>query len=337
MSEENGSNQKPNYDISKFKLTKILNNNTFRKTIALLGTFPDLSESDQAVIVFERNAFAESEVQTDTGKTDKSIFSPKTKTNVDFINNVYGSFQCIPDSDLNCIKTTVIYPATEKHIEKFSIVLKHLINETPTLYENITLPYLTSNQFSLDWVYNILEHKQETERIVYEDSDLETGFVIVPDLKWDGRIESLYLLAIVFKRNIKSLRDLNASHLPLLKNIRDRGTEAIEEKYGIPAAQIRMYIHYQPSFYHLHVHFNLVGNDAPGIWCEKSHMLETVINNLELLGDYYQKATIPFVAYEGNKLLDIYDENLNLRKKLKLDDVEEAPNPVGENDNQKIE
>ncbi|XP_055902887.1 m7GpppX diphosphatase [Eupeodes corollae] len=325
MTDKNGSAQQPNYDISKFKLTKILNNNTVRKSIALLGTFPDISEVDQALVIFEKNAFTESDVQTD-GSTDKSFFSSKTKTNVEFLNNIYGSFQCIPESDLNCIKTTVVYPATDKHIEKYSIHAKHLIAETPALYENITLTYLKSSQFSLDWVYNILEHKQETERIVFEDPDPEIGFVLLPDLKWDGRtIEALYLLAIVHKRDIKSLRDLNSSHLPLLKNIRDSGRRAIEEKYGIPASQIRMYFHYQPSFYHLHIHFNPVGNDAPGIWCEKSHMLETVINNLELVSDYYKRATIPFVAYEGNKLLDIYDEELNVRKKLKLDENELTP------------
>jgi m7GpppX diphosphatase len=48
--------------------------------------------------------------------------------------------------------------------------------------------------------------------------------VILPDLKWDGLTkETLYLVAIVRQRGIKSLRDLDASHLPLLKRIRDEG------------------------------------------------------------------------------------------------------------------
>lgn len=209
----------------------------------------------------------------------------------------------------------MIYPATEKHIEKYSICQKYLIAETPDLYETVTLPYITSSQFSLDWVYNIIEHKQETERIVFEDTDPETGFILLPDLKWDGRnVENLYLLGIVRKRDIKSLRDLNASHLPLLRNLRESAKQAIQKQYGLNPYQLRMYFHYQPSFYHLHVHINPIRNDAPGIWCEKSHMLDTVINNLELLPDYYQRATIPFVLYEGNKLLDLYDETLSVRK-----------------------
>lgn len=163
-----------------------------------------------------------------------------------------------------------------------------------------------------------MEHKQEAERIIFEDSDPETGFILLPDLKWDGRnVENLYVLAIPHKHDIKSLRDLNASHLPLLRNIRKRATEAISNKYGMIETQLRMYFHYQPSFYHLHIHINPIRNDAPGIWCEKSHMLDTVINNLELLGDYYQKATLPFVLYDGNKLLELYEAKIKIRKAIK--------------------
>lgn len=50
------------------------------------------------------------------------------------------------------------------------------------------------------------------------------GFILVPDLKWDGLTkETLYLLAIVRQRGIKSLRDLDETHLPLLKRIRVEG------------------------------------------------------------------------------------------------------------------
>lgn len=81
----------------------------------------------------------------------------------------------------------------------------------------IIVPYF------LQWVYNILEHKAETERIIFEDDDPKIGFILAPDLKWDGKIlEVLYLLAIVHQRDIKSLRDLTAKHLPLLTNIRDK-------------------------------------------------------------------------------------------------------------------
>lgn len=78
------------------------------------------------------------------------------------------------------------------------------------------------------WVYNVLEHKHETERIIFEDKNPNTGFVLLPDLKWNGKqTEDLYLLALIHLRNIKSLRDLSAEHLPLLRNILNKGTVSI--------------------------------------------------------------------------------------------------------------
>lgn len=85
-------------------------------------------------------------------------------------------------------------------------------------------------------MYNILEKKAEVERVVFEDSDPATGFVLLPDLKWDQKqTENLYLVAICHTHGIKSLRDLNQSHLPLLKNILLKG-------------QVRIYVCF--SLYH---------------------------------------------------------------------------------------
>ncbi|KAL9888280.1 m7GpppX diphosphatase-like [Glossina fuscipes] len=346
------------YNLTNFRLQRILNNNTRNKSIALLGCFPEQSDADKAVVIFEKQAFRESEVATESDQSGKQLLEKNCENNVkdtslmsyfcsdlkvqtEFINDIYGSYQCVPPVELSGVKTTVIYPASQKHIEKYTVCQKYIISESPELYEEITLPYISTSQHSLEWVYNILDHKQEVERIVYEDPDPETGFILLPDLKWDGRtLETLYLLAISHKRDIKSMRDLNAQHLPLLRNIRLRAAEVIEKRYGLLSAQLRMYLHYQPSFYHLHVHINPIRHDAPGIWCEKSHMLDTVMNNLELIENYYQKATLPFVLHEGNELLEKYELKMLIRrapkhlsekynekdetsssKKLKLDDV----------------
>lgn len=73
-------------------------------------------------------------------------------------------------------------------------------------------------------MYNILEHKKEADRIVYEDLDPVNGFILLPDLKWDCRtVTNLYLTGIVCHRGIKSLRDLTPEHLPLLRNILEKG------------------------------------------------------------------------------------------------------------------
>lgn len=144
-------------------------------------------------------------------------------------------------------------------------------------------------------MYNILDHKKEADRIVYEDPDKTNGFILLPDSKWDGHsLDSLHLLAICHRRELRSLRSLDASHLPLLKNIRNASCAKIFAKYRIHWQNLRIYLHYQPTFYHLHVHFNLTTYDGPGIFCEHSHLLNTVISNLEIDGDYYKKVTLTF-------------------------------------------
>ena len=78
--------------------------------------------------------------------------------------------------------------------------------------------------FFLQWVYNILEKKKEADRIIYENADAENGFILLPDMKWNQeQLDDLYLVAIIHRRGVKSVRDLDQSHLPLLKNILQEG------------------------------------------------------------------------------------------------------------------
>ena len=73
-------------------------------------------------------------------------------------------------------------------------------------------------------MYNILEHKKEVERIIYEDLDETNGFILMPDIKWDGKqMGDLYVIAICHKHGIRSISDLDETHLPLLKNILENG------------------------------------------------------------------------------------------------------------------
>jgi m7GpppX diphosphatase len=73
-------------------------------------------------------------------------------------------------------------------------------------------------------VYNILNKETEADRIIFEDADPDIGFILLPDMKWDRQdTTALYLQAIIHRRDIKSIRDLDQSHLPLLRNILEKG------------------------------------------------------------------------------------------------------------------
>jgi m7GpppX diphosphatase len=74
-----------------------------------------------------------------------------------------------------------------------------------------------------------LRVQAEVERLLFEDPDEQLGFMLHPDMKWDQtQLNGLYCLAICHRRDVRSLRDLNASHLPMLRNIRDKSLAAIK-------------------------------------------------------------------------------------------------------------
>ena len=54
--------------------------------------------------------------------------------------------------------------------------------------------------------------------------------------------------------------------------------QVINDKFGVTKQQIRAYIHYHPTYYHLHVHFIHVSVDVgAGMAVGKAHLLDDVI------------------------------------------------------------
>ncbi|XP_054718326.1 m7GpppX diphosphatase-like [Uloborus diversus] len=268
-----------------FSLQQILSDNKYSKSVF----FECLLDEKCAVVLLEKLPLAKETIEKLLNNADLAL---NLKANCSSDSNAID-YACYPPVDKGDVKATIIYPATSKHIEKYQYQPRLLFCETAEVYKTIVLPFLESQTFSNKWVYNILEHKSEVERIVYEDPDPEIGFVLLPDLKWDESEKNfIYLIAICHARNIKSLRDLTSHHLPLLNNIKSKCLDVIFKKFNIPPEQLRVYLHYQPSYYHLHVHFTSLHKSTPGSQFEKAHLLDTVIQNIELCPSYYQKASL---------------------------------------------
>ncbi|KAK6173523.1 hypothetical protein SNE40_016956 [Patella caerulea] len=284
--------------LKDFSVTKILKEDSKVKLMAIHGKFE--GANDDAVLLLEKLPFA-----------SKTVNAMLTGSNLHetLKNDIYSTYEAVSPPSFPGYKTTMIYPATEKHIAKYSEQDVFVVHETKELYSMVTKPSLEQSSFSLQWVYNILEKKTESERIIHEDVDPETGFILLPDMKWDRKdVNSLYLVAIVNKHGVKSLRDLNKQCLPLLKNILNTGTKVIKEKFNIPDSKLRIYIHYQPSYYHLHVHFTHVKFDAPGSDVFRAHLLSSVIENIENNGDFYENKTLSFTLRENDNLFKKYNE-----------------------------
>ncbi|TSV15274.1 m7GpppX diphosphatase [Bagarius yarrelli] len=282
--------------ISNFEVGRVLRDSTREKTIFVHGKIDD----QEAIVILEKTPITE-DVLPEMLKTSTQTLEMR--------NDIYSTYKLRPPPHLSGVKTTVICPATEKHVKKYLRQETFLIEETEQDYQSITLPYINSQSFSVQWVYNILEKKAEADRIVFEDPDPQDGFVLLPDFKWDQKqVDDLYLIAIVHRRDLKSLRDLTADQLPLLRNIREKGLEAIMKRYSVPASKLRVMLHYQPSYYHLHVHFISLDYDAPGCGVERAHLLADVIQNLQHQSVYYRKHTLTFPARADDTLLGKFRE-----------------------------
>lgn len=118
-------------------------------------------------------------------------------------------------------------------------------------------------------VYNILSHETEAEKIMYEDPDPDTGFIVIPDFKWDlVTMSALYLVAIVHSKDITSMRDLRKCHVEMLKKIRREAVRACQEKWGVGREGLKMFLHYQPSYCESRVRILVPGERAK--WVNRS-------------------------------------------------------------------
>lgn len=124
------------YDLSKFRLERILNNNSKSKTICVLGTFPSQQSADTtepAIVVLEKTAFTEIDVRTHSDDDDDGLntiqprfFSLETQLKQEFINDIYGNFQCFPIPAINSNFHHLFF----RYIFFFSFITVHFFSET---------------------------------------------------------------------------------------------------------------------------------------------------------------------------------------------------------------
>lgn len=290
-------------DLKSFIVDETLNILTREKVIIVKGKFPDTNNN--SLLIFEKSPFPE-----DGNSLQDAISNDDYQTKSIMCNDIYKTETVTGMLSVNGIKLTIIDPATDKHIQKYRKPRFHYLHESPSTYTEITLPDISQNNFSINWIDNLLDHNAEQERILIKSEATEHGFVMAMDYKWDGKMaDNLHCLAIVCARDVRCLRDLTAAHLPLLREIMDKCVKTISLNYRIPQSQLRLYIHYPPSFYHLHVHITHIHNDNSGALVDRAHLLATVIHNIELKTDYYQQATLVVCVNENDSLYQLYKAN----------------------------
>ncbi|VDK85589.1 unnamed protein product [Litomosoides sigmodontis] len=196
---KNADNTKVSISMGDFKFKEILGEDAARKVaFVLLDAVNDCS--NQAVLIVEKTPFPVNEEDWNTIVSNCSLKIVST-------NDIYSNLTLFPPEKFAGIKTTLINPCTEKHILKYRDQKRYVIHETWDDYKSITLPYLEEHQFTLKWIFNLLEHKAEVDRVIFDDPDRQNGFVLALDIKWDGKnLANLYVLAIIRRKGIKSIR-----------------------------------------------------------------------------------------------------------------------------------
>ncbi|KAL8921215.1 MAG: hypothetical protein Q9208_005826 [Pyrenodesmia sp. 3 TL-2023] len=268
-----------------FKLERLLNQDQGGRRITLLGSIND----QPALLTAERAAFPSDPKALQA--LQKCLSNVKNLGTNDIYHWYLASAGQGEDNPPD-LKLNLISPCTEKHIKKYSPQGVRMVTETPEIYRGQVRPYIAHQREEgrLDWVFNVLEGRKEQKDIIYRDPGQigakDEAFILAPDLNWDRKtLSSLHLLAIVERRDIWSLRDLRKSHITWLKHMQAKILEATIIKYPeIEKDQIKLYLHYQPTFYHLHIHVVHVMLEPTATQAiGKAFGLENLVSQLETL------------------------------------------------------
>lgn len=268
-----------------FQFEKIIDINTHTKTLNILGNY---GTEEKCILIIEKLSFNESDLITSF--RDLSLIGH---------NDIYSWISCRSEI-ADKLKVMKIYPVTQKHIDKYSRKSMIIFVETPQTYNTLIFPKI--NLIPKDhtkWISNALVGKSD-EIPLFADKNPKVGFMVLPDSKWDQKnLNTMYYLVIP-QLKLKCLRDLTVEHLDLLINIKDTIPKIIKEKHGVDYNRIVMYIHYPPTYYHLHIHITNIDNTTDGL-INRNHGLHTIINNLEIDGNYYRKCHLQYAINEKDE------------------------------------
>ncbi|KAG2385465.1 hypothetical protein C9374_003280 [Naegleria lovaniensis] len=295
-----------------FKLERLLGYNAQQKVISLLGNVNGV----RTILVMEKTQFA-----IDSEEAIKKWLARIKQPNGQdlqqvIVNDKYYMLNLpVQENDhFNLLNTSIIFPADESDIIKYSMQSHELFLETPSLYKEVTRPFLDKIPKEHEkWVDNLLQKQSEVEHMIYEDTESEEDlrFMLHPDMKYDKVDRNqLYCIAFCFNNEIKTLRDLSTErHLKMLKNVRDKGCQVIEQKFGIPREKLRIFVHYLPSFFRFHVHFTNVDNTSVNNGVERAHLLDDIIENMEVFGlNFYQRKTLTITLKGTHGLYPFFKE-----------------------------
>lgn len=279
--------------VPKFQLERVLNQDQAGRRTAMYGTI----DEQPALLIVERAPFPTSAAYL--GRLPGSLSKLKNLGANDIYSWSMGRTGADDEEQSASsqngffadVKINLIYPCTESHVNKYSRQRVRSVTETPEMYEEKIRPYMQRkrDEGRLNWVFNIIEGRTEVGDVIYRTKLGEAGdegFLLLPDLNWDrSTLDALHLLAVVERRDIWSLRDLKKKHIPWLQHMKSKVVSATVETYpSIEADQLKLYVHYQPTYYHFHIHVAHVALEAGATQATgKAVGLDSIIETLKVM------------------------------------------------------
>jgi m7GpppX diphosphatase len=213
-------------------------------------------------------------------------YIPSRLTNLDTIsknkmtlkNDIYEKYEAtaLVDGELIICNDVNLMKRSEKKIirESYEDYLKYIMKRDPKKDQ---------------WIYNIIEGLSEQESILYRDELC----IIIPTYMWDGKnVDKLHVLCMPTDVSLRCIRSLDSSHIPLLEHMKRKTVKIIKNKFNLDEHYLKMFFHYEPSTYHLHIHFVNTSYHDSRSSVEYSHELNSVIFNLSIRDNYYKLAIL---------------------------------------------
>lgn len=174
-----------------------------------------------------------------------------------------------------------------------------------TICDNLTYnsscmqDYINSRRQDADkqWINVLIDTGGGENEIVYTQTD---EFLLCRDIH-PGNDERFLL---VFRdKELKTIRDLQAKHIPLLKRTRQAVNCFLAASDRLHKDKWYIFFHYTPSVFQLHAHVSTLKNNMDN---SRKHPISTVIRNLESSETYYKHAMILTPLCRSLKHLNLY-------------------------------
>ncbi len=142
-----------------------------------------------------------------------------------------------------------------------------------------------------DYIYDIFRGIKERDFLMCVTKE----FIILPSAaKPFEELDKTHfnLLVMPFNKKLRTIRDLDRSHIPLLNRMVEKVYQVLDYYLGkgeYDKNNIRFEFHYTPSTYHLHLHCQMNSEHHDDLKRHYYYSLENIISNLKSNSNFYKK------------------------------------------------